>query len=172
MFPLLLLAFVLGVTGVTLIAAILSIAPWVPTRKRDFERIFSLAELQEGETFYDFGSGSGTVVFAAAKMTKANPIGVEMSWLMYLISQVRRLFPRHRHAKFLLKNAHAVDLADIDVLYIFGMPGRFSKLKAKLEREAPKGLRLISYAFPIEGLEHDERHKPTDEDLPIYLYRF
>jgi len=168
----LLVATCLGIIALTLLAATLSIAPWVPTRRRDLKRIFELADLKEGESFYDFGSGTGTLIFSAAKMTKGNPVGVEMSMPLYIFSQIKKYLTRNKKVNFILKNAHAVDLSKIDVLYIFGMPGRFEKLKAKLKKEAPAGMRLISYAFALEGLEPERVDKPSDKDLPIYLYRF
>ena len=159
----------LGVAAILFLTTI-SIAPWVPTRKRDLQRILALADLKEGETFYDLGCGTGTTVFYVARHTQAKAVGVEMSLPLVVYCHVRRFVSGLRGVKIKCKNAYKVDLSDADVIYIFGMAGRFKKMMKKLKSETKEGTRLISYAFKIDELEPVKVDKPSDKDLPIYLY--
>lgn len=167
---LLLVSLVLfGVAAVWFLTT-MSIAPWVPTRRRDLERMLELASLQAGETFYDLGCGTGTTVFYVARHSEAKAVGVELSLPLFLYCHVRRLVTGLKGVSLQYRNAYKVDITNADVIYIFGMAGRFEKMLKKLRREAKAGTRLISYAFKIEELEPLKVDKPSERDLPIYLY--
>ncbi len=162
----------LGAAAASILLANLSLAPWVPTKRKDLERIFQVADLKEGELFCDFGSGTGTTVFAATKYSKANGLGIELSFPVYFYAQVKKVFTKNKRVRFVQQNIYKADLSEVDVLYVFGMPDKLGKVVEKLKREAPKGMRLISYVFEIKELEFEKKDKPTEDDLPIYLYRF
>ena len=151
--------------------ASLSLAPWVPTRKKDLERILKLADLQPGETFYDLGCGNGRAVFYIGKHTKANAIGIEIAYPLYIYCQIKQLFHKNKNIEFKLKNLFKIDLSQADVIYIFGMEDKLKgKLKNKLEQELKKGTRILTYAFEIQGWQAKKINKPTKEDISIYLY--
>ena len=62
------IVFVLLVFLLTMVLA--NAAPWVPTRRRDMERILALAKIKPGEVFYDLGCGDGRLLVAAARALK------------------------------------------------------------------------------------------------------
>lgn len=145
-----------------------SFAPWVPARKADLSRIFQLANLKAGETFYDLGCGNGRLVVYAAKNFQAKAIGLEIALPLYLICKWRQIFNKNTIFKY--KNLFTEDLSKADVIYFFGTPRRIEqKLKAKLERETKNGARIISYVFPIMGWTPNKVDK-VDNAVPIYLY--
>lgn len=147
-----------------------SFAPWVPIRRKDLERVVRLADLKPGETFYDLGCGDGRIVFAVAKRTQAKAIGVELAFPFYAVCILRKWLTRSR-AQFLWRNLFKVNLADADVIYVFGMPKSLAKkFKEKAEKECKKGARVISYVFPIEGWTPVLRDRPTEKDMMIYSY--
>jgi tRNA G46 methylase TrmB len=45
----------------------LSLAPWVPTKKTDLERINQIAQLKKGEKFLEIGCGDAKVCHFIAK---------------------------------------------------------------------------------------------------------
>jgi hypothetical protein len=156
----------------SLIFAYLSLAPWVPTRGRDLKRVFKLAGLKPGEVFYDLGCGDGRLVIEAAKKYGADARGIEMTLPFYFHCLVRKLFCGKKTVKFKLKNLFAEDLSPANVIYFFGLPDSINlRLKEKLLKEAKPGTRIISYAFKLTGLVPEAIDKPTDDDLPIYLYK-
>ena len=61
-------------------------ALWIPTRKKNYERIASLAELKPGMIFYDLGSGSGSLLFYLSKKYNIKCVGIEISPILYLYS--------------------------------------------------------------------------------------
>lgn len=152
--------------------AYLSFAPWVPSRKKDLIRIFKLADLKPGETFYDLGCGNGRLVVYAAENFPVKAIGLELAIPLYLICAIRKFFRRNKNLHFKLKNLFSEYLSDADVVYIFGMPDKLkTKLKEKLEIELKPGARVITYAFPFTDWAPVKIDKPTENDISIYLYK-
>lgn len=160
-----LLLLSIGYTG-------LSLAPWVPSRKKDLKRIFRLADLKPGETFYDLGCGNGRLTIYAAKNFQARAIGLELALPLYFVCMIRKLFNRDKNLHFKLKNLFKEKLFDADVIYIFGMPNKLkTKLKEKLEAELKPGAKVITYAFPFKEWTPVKIDKPTENDISIYLYK-
>lgn len=150
--------------------ASLSLAPWVPSATTDLPRIFSMFSYKKGEIFYDLGSGNGQVVFYASKHGLAAR-GIEMSFWMYIYSQIKKYLTDNNKSQLILGNLFNKDLSDADIVFVYGMPKILkNRLRVKLEKELKNGARVISYAFPIDGLAPIKIDRPTKKDLPIYLY--
>lgn len=153
----------------TVAIAGLSFAPWVPSKRTDLERIFKLANLKPGEIFYDLGCGTGKVAIYAANKYRAKAIGLEIALPFYLICKWRQIF--NPGATFKYKNLYKEDLSRADVIYFFGTPKTINeKLKAKLEKEAKPGTRIISYVFSINSWVPNIIDKPTERSVPVNLY--
>jgi len=149
----------------------LSFAPWVPARKKDFKRIFALADLKPGEIFYDLGCGDGRMVFYAAKNHDAKAIGLEIALPMYAFCRLKQLLARSMNVQFKFKNLFNEDLSRADVVYFFGMPEKIkNKLAEKLIKEMKPGSKIVSYAFHVPGLSPVAVDKPTEKDISIYCY--
>lgn len=158
----------------TVAIASASLAPWVPSRKKDLIRIFKLADLKPGEIFYDLGCGDGRLTVCAAKNFKARAIGIELALPLFFVCAIRKLFSRGESLKFKLKNLFKENLAEADAVYIFAAsPGKLrGKIKQKLENELRPGARVITYAFPVEGWRPEIVDKPSEKDVAVYLYKF
>jgi len=151
----------------TLAIAGKSFAPWVPTKKKDIERVMRLAELRPGEIWFELGCGDGRMTVAAAQ-AGSKATGIELALPLYLAAKIRAL---KSSAKIRYGNLFKLDISNADVVYFFGMPDPITKkLKTKLEAELKPGTRVISYAFPVEGWEPLIVDKPTENDIDIYLY--
>ncbi|MSR85634.1 class I SAM-dependent methyltransferase [Candidatus Uhrbacteria bacterium] len=149
-----------------------SFAPWVPTRKKDLARILRLADLKEGEIFYELGCGNGRVSCFVADRSAARVIGIELSSILYVICRVRNWFHQNHRLSFYCKSLFEENLSHADVIYFFGMPDKIaSRLKAKFEKELKPGARVISYVFPIEGWTSITVDRPTKNDLQIFMYQ-
>ena len=92
----LVLLLIIAVLMFSLAFSSLSLAPWVPTRKRDLKRAFKLAGLKPGEIFYDLGSGTGTTVFGASAEVGVKATGIELALPMYLFSVLKKDFRKPR----------------------------------------------------------------------------
>ncbi len=151
----------------------LSLAPWVPTRKRDLERICRLANLQAGEKFYDLGCGDGRLVFYTAKNYQTDSVGIELALPFFIICIIRQWLAKNKNIKFRFKNLYNENLAGADVVFFFSASSKkiTEKLQTKLKTELKPSARIISYVFPILNWPATKISKPTDDDLPIYLYK-
>lgn len=151
--------------------AALSFAPWVPAWKKDLPRIFKLADLQPGQTFYDLGCGDGRTVVYANKNFQAKAIGLEISIFYFLLSKFRQFFNKDKNLIIKFKNLFKQDLSDADVIYFYGMPRNIKdKLKQKLEKELKPGTKIISYAFDVPGWQ-PVKVDDLKERVKVYLYK-
>jgi hypothetical protein len=166
------LSVILIIFGISVAWAGLSLAPWVPTRKRDFKRIGDLADFKVNDVFYDLGSGDGRLVFFINKNYRAKSIGVEIALPFYIFSKFRQWLNKSKNINFKYKNVFSENLSDADVVYIFPQSAEklTGKIIAKFNNELKSGARIITYAFPIKDWVAQKVDKPTINDLPIYLY--
>lgn len=105
-------------------------AIWIPTKKKDYERIAELSGLRHGMVFYDLGSGSADLLFYLSKKYKIKCVGIEISPVLYLYSNIKSIFfknVRVRYGNFLKH-----DLSEADVIYAFLLPKMYEKLREKL----------------------------------------
>ncbi len=143
-------------------------APWVPTFKRDIERLRRLLDLKPGEKFVELGCGDGRVVLSLAKPSILS-VGVELSIVQWIVANVRRILTRSWNTRFVLGNAFACDLRDADAVYMFLLPETYEKIRPKLEAELKPGARLVSFVWPIPGWEATVVDE-MDGAAKLYLY--
>jgi SAM-dependent methyltransferase len=151
----------------------ISLAPWIPTRKKDLKRIHTLANLQPHQKFIEIGCGNGRVCSSIAKKNpRSEVIGIELALPLYLFSKIRTLLFGPRNLTILFGNALQYPFSEANILYIFGLPNAINKkFRSKVLREVKNGGKIISYAFPITEWNGEERRdKPSKEDICIYIY--
>ncbi len=152
--------------------AFLSLAPWVPARRRDFARILRLAGLKPTETFYELGSGDGRLTAYINKQSGARAIGIELAMPWFFFSKLRQWMRVGKNLEFHWNNLFYEDLSPADVVYVFGFSKKQgNKLRQKLEHELRSGSRVISYSFKISGWQPVAVDKPAENELPIYVYK-
>lgn len=119
-------------------------APWVPTWKKDIDRIARLLDLQEGDRFIELGSGTGRVCQALAKKSKAHIFGIELSLVQWLIAVCSS-----RGVRFFFGDVFHHDLSSYNAIYLFLMPETYAKLRLKFERELKPGTKVVTYVWPM-----------------------
>lgn len=150
----------------------LSMAIWVPSRKKDLIRIIEVAKIKDDEVFYELGCGNGRVAFFVAKNTKAKVVGIELAWPLYAFCKIKNYFLQLPNLEFKKQDLFEANLSNANLVYIFGMPDKIKdKLRPKLEKELKLGTRIISYAFSFAGWEPIEKNKPDEKSIAIYLYK-
>jgi len=170
MYSSIILLIVLAIFATTALGAI-SLAPWVPSRKRDLARIFKLAGLKPNEVFYDLGCGTGQIVMYANKNFGAKAIGIEIGLPMYLVCRLKKLLRGNKNIIFKWKNFFKENLEAADVIYLFGRPGTLNqKLKEKITNEVKPGTRIISYVFPMENWQPTQVDGDGIKQAKVYLY--
>ena len=142
-------------------------APWVPTKKNDFERIAEMAKLKPGMVFYDVGSGSGNMLFYLSQKYNIHCIGIEISPLLYLYSKIRSLF--YKKVKIVYGDFYQHDISKADALYVFLMPKTFYKLKIKIAKEIKEDSKIIVSCWPLPNCNPIKISKKNNE-VDYYLY--
>lgn len=139
-------------------------APFVPTGEKSVARMMALAALQPGEVCMDLGSGTGRLVFAAAKKG-ATSIGIEINPFLYWWGRARAFFGRYNHVSFSRADLWTTDVSHVDVLTIFFIKDKMPRLKEKLRKEMKPGSRIVSNIFTFPDWPYEKK------EGNVYLYR-
>ncbi len=156
----------------TAYAAIIG-APIALTSKSQIEEIIKTADLKDGETFYELGTGTGRVMASIAKVTENKNIkvvGFELSPIFYLITLLNLKLRGIKNYKLHYKNFFNADLKEANIIFFFLMPKPMEKLKEKFIKELKPGTKVISYAFEIKNWSPYVVIK-ENKKLPIYFYQ-
>lgn len=162
------LSFVAIVAGLSLVSffaiGAMRGAPFLPSRKLAVERALKLLKLKPGELLLDLGSGTGTVVVAAARRG-VRVIGYEINPILWFISWLR-LRPYGQLASVKLRNYWNKALPRAEGIYVFLIDKYMPKLDAKLAAEIKQPTLLASFVFKIPG------RKIIAQEAGLYLYRY
>src|SRR5260370_30342189 len=149
------------------------LGPYLPSPQLVVERMLEAAQIKPGETLYDLGSGDGRIVITAARMFKANAVGVEISDALCK-STVKKVAALHldSQVKIIHGNALKVDLSPADVVTLYLLTSSNARLKPILEKDLKPGARVVSLTFGMPGWKaarvetvHADRQTHT-----IYVY--
>lgn len=151
-----------------------SLAPFVPTRNRDLERVAKIAWLQENETFLEIWCWTAKVSIFIAKFYPNNTIvGIEFSPFLYILSKIKAFFSWQKNIKILYGNALKLDFSQYDILYIFWTPSSLKeKIIPKFMKEAKENSKLLSYCFSFENSWlNEKKYKENENELSIFEYK-
>lgn len=139
-------------------------APYLPTMKKRITDIKTLSKLKSGQTLIELGSGDGRVLLELAKQGIYG-VGYELNPILVAYSKIK-LLPYRKHTKIIWGNYWQEKLPEADVIYVFLLQKYMQKLNKKLIQNYPKGVKLVSFAFQIEGRKHQA------ELNGMYLYKY
>ena len=127
-------------------------APYVPTKRRDAERLFKeLNPLSGQDVLLDLGSGDGLVLRAARRSGAGRAVGYEINPLFYGIS--RLISWRDSAVEVKLTNTWVTNFPDdVTVVYIFSVNKDGKRLERLMQREVERlgrGVTLICYGNPL-----------------------
>lgn len=146
--------WVLGISLILMLSGYLPIffgAMWIPTSRGVIKQMLELAQLQPGQRLVDLGAGDGRVVIMAARMFKAEAIGVEIDPLRWLLANfLIVLWGVRRRAKIHYANVFDFDLTGADVVFIYLTRPANQRLKSRLAQQLPPGTKVVS-RFAIPG---------------------
>ena len=168
------LSIIFLVAGLYLLFTKKTIAPWFPTRKKDFPRINRIADLKPGEVLYELGCGDGRVCnYLAKKNPEVKVVGIESFALVYLVARLRKFFSGTKNLELKLGDVYKEDLSPADALYTFAIIESINgQLKEKILKEMKQDARLISYTFSIKdwpgSVEVDDS---SDFGLKVNVYK-
>jgi SAM-dependent methyltransferase len=144
-------------------------AGYQPTPRRSVETMLRFAELNERDTLYDLGAGTGAIVFRAARIYRARVVAIEVEPIRVLVLRARRaLGPFADRISIRWGDFFRWSFADATVVTSFLWSGAMERLRPKLERELRAGARLVSHVHPVTAWRPDA----YDAETQVYLYRF
>ena len=154
----------------TAVYGAISAAPWLPTKRKDVGRMVALAAIKPGERVYDLGCGDGRLVFEAANQG-AEAIGIEIFVLPYFYAWIKSIFKKG--AAILYGDLFNYDLSGADVVFVFLQDKSYKRLLAKFKKELKPGTRVVVGCWDMTDWKDHlvKEDKPTDKDLPMYLYQ-
>ncbi len=130
---------------------------FVPTPAEVVDRMLELAEVKEGNTIVDLGSGDGRIVIAAAKKYGCRAVGYEID--SELVRESRIQVRAERLSALVTireEDMFKADLGDVNVVAVYLYPSVLEKMRPLFERMKP-GSRIVSHFFEIPGVEPDRR---------------
>lgn len=139
-------------------------APYLPTLKPQVKAALNLAGLKSGDTLLELGCGDGKVLIAAAKQG-INSVGYELNPLLYLLCLVRTWRYR-KQIKVEYGNFWSQDWPQAQAIFVFLLPKYMEKLDKKIMQYKYKPVKLVSFAFTIQGKKH------SVEKNGLYLYQY
>lgn len=140
-------------------------APFVPTHRKSVTAALELAQLQPGQHLLDLGSGSGSLILAAAKHG-IYATGIEINPVLWLISNMR-IWPYKEYARIMLGDYWQMRWPKTDCIYIFLIGHYMPRFSTHLHREVSKPTTIVSYTFEVPGLQLES----TVNGLHLYRYK-
>jgi len=142
-------------------------APWLPTPKSKVRAMLEFANVGEGDTLYDLGSGDGRILIMAAKEFGAKAVGIEADPLRQRWSKLMiRRNNLSSQVQVLRGNFFNFDIGEASVVTLYLGVGANNKLREKLANELKPGTRIVSHQFVLKDWTPTE----TDEKMNLYLY--
>jgi hypothetical protein len=138
-------------------------APFLPVRKQDITELLELSELRQGDTLIDLGSGSGSLLLAAAQRG-VRGVGYEINPILYFWSLLK-CWPVRRLVTIHLGDFWSAELPPADVIYVFLIARYMEKLDQKLVG-LQRPIKLMSYVFAVPG------RKPIKQSYNTYIYQY
>lgn len=151
-----------------------SLAPFVPTRNKDLERVAKIAWLKENETFLEIWCGTAKVSIFMAKYYPNNSIvWIEFSPFLYILSKIKAFFLWQKNIKIIYGNALKLNFSRYDILYIFWTPNSLKeKIIPKFIKESKENSKLLSYCFSLENSWlNEKKYKDNENELSIFEYK-
>jgi predicted RNA methylase len=129
-------------------------------------RMLELAELKEGDTLYDLGSGDGRIVIEAARRYGVRGVGIEADPLRVAVS---RLIVRLKGVQGLVTivrgNFFRESIAEANVVTLYLTQKTNRRLRQRL-LELRDGARVVTYTWTLDGW----MPALSDERKRVYLY--
>ncbi|MEO6513489.1 MAG: class I SAM-dependent methyltransferase [Candidatus Saccharimonadales bacterium] len=137
-------------------------APYLPTLNKQLEISLDLLDLQPGQTMLELGCGDGRVLVAAAERGW-NVVGYELNPILACLAWLRtRKFGRN--VRVVCGNFWWRKWPVTDGIFGFILPRYMSKLDKKVIQECRKPVKVVSFAFAIQG------RKPTKKKDGVFMY--
>jgi len=145
-------------------------APYVPTKKKDIEKLLSHVKMKKGELMIDLGCGDGRILRAAAAKYGVRGIGYDVNALVIHFAKIRGRF-QNLPLTFERKDIREIDYSQADIIYLYLFPKIILELQERFDTNTKKSVTIISHAFKIPLLEKMLVETIDDKSFKTYVYK-
>ncbi|MDO9399531.1 MAG: class I SAM-dependent methyltransferase [bacterium] len=147
----------------------LGFAPFISAQPQIINKILAEIDLQPGDKVYELGCGyAGFLRAICDKFPKVEAIGIENDFWPYFLARIQ-IAISGKNIKIIRKNLFKVNLSDADLIYCYLNVDMMEKLKEKFNKECKSGAVIVSYRFPLHGLNTTKVIQ--SEKGSIYFYK-
>ncbi len=150
-----------------------SLAPYVVSPQEIVDRMLEIANLKQGETLFDLGSGDGRIIITASQRYRAKAVGVEISDRLVKSTNDRIMsLGLQNLCSVIHGDLLQADLSPADVVTIYLMTNSNEMLRPNLEKFLKPGARVVSHEYTVPGWKprYVEKVDPDSRGHTIYLY--
>ncbi len=141
-------------------------APLFPTPRKALRDVSRHIQLPAGAHIVDAGSGLGDGLIALrGAFAQAQLHGIEMSWLLRVLSALRCPYARVRQGDIWL-----ADWGRFDMVYLFQRPESMPRAVAKAQSQLRPGAWLVSLEFEARELQ-PQAVVYGEDGRPVWLYQ-
>ena len=132
--------------------------PFYSTPRKVLKEILKKLNLSKDDKFVDLGSGDGRMVFAVSKKFKCTSVGYEISPLLLIIQNLRKILfaPFNSKIQFREESFFNVSLEEYDTLYCALPDALLSNLEEKFEEELKEGSKVFTYKTKLPNKKGKE----------------
>eukprot|EP01103_Thecamoeba_quadrilineata_P013041 TRINITY_DN3503_c0_g1_i1.p1 TRINITY_DN3503_c0_g1~~TRINITY_DN3503_c0_g1_i1.p1 ORF type:complete len:176 (+),score=34.90 TRINITY_DN3503_c0_g1_i1:29-556(+) len=145
-----------------------SVAPFVATSDKAISFILRIANITAEDCIFDLGCGDGRLLIEAAKEKRARGVGIELKEELIVAAKEKA---REEGVQELLTfssgDLFEADLSCATVVFFALLPWSFHSVRLLLEPLLNKGVRIISYPYPLEKWAKFESKESFGN---VYLY--
>lgn len=146
------------------IIAIFKGAAFIPCPKEALNNLIKITDFKESDTLIDLGSGDGRILIKASKAGAGKCIGIELNPLLVIYSKFKVLFSGLKNIEIKKADIWKTDLSKANIITLYFVPIKMSRLIEKINKEMPSGSKIISYKYKLDDLEIEK------EIDGLYLY--
>mmetsp|Transcript_33870 Transcript_33870/g.58532 ORF Transcript_33870/g.58532 Transcript_33870/m.58532 type:complete len:212 (-) Transcript_33870:275-910(-) len=150
-------------------------SPYYITPLSVIERMIVGASIGPKDLVIDLGCGKGSILIESARCAGAQCIGFDID--MVLLREAKRQRNDHgteSRVDLVAQDIFKVNLKLATVLLIFLVPSMLHELAPRLQEQLQPGSRIVSYHFPIPGMEpcriEEGLQDPLKENSTTSLY--
>lgn len=146
-------------------------APFVPSGRRDIDKLLEVVKIKPGAQVVELGCGSGRFLRAAAGKYRIYGTGVDVNGILVLWAKFRSALSHLTGINFRCQDMYETNLAQADVIYMFLLPRALEKLDKKLIRETRKGVLVISHGFELVGWSNKLVTRINNHMFDTFVYQ-
>jgi len=137
----------------------------VPTTEKRVEQMVGFLDLKSAKKAVDLGAGDGRLIIALAD-AGVEAHGYEIN--PFLVLKARKNIREaglEKKAFMHLKNLWRADLAEFDVVVLYGMRHMMRKLEKKFEKELKPGVKIVSNYFTLPTWKPER----VEDNICLYI---